>query len=101
MPVWAQVADLDVLLAAGGGLGVDWRRRAQPGGEPIEVEGRMPMDALMDGCIAFGARLRMLRRSKGMSMRALTALVGLSAHSTLADYELRSTTAASRRARGM
>jgi transcriptional regulator with XRE-family HTH domain len=47
----------------------------------------MPMDALTDGCVAFGARLRVLRRSKGMSMRALTGLIGLSAHSNLADYE--------------
>jgi transcriptional regulator with XRE-family HTH domain len=45
------------------------------------------MDALTDGCIAFGARLRMLRRSRGISMRALTGLIGLSAHSNLADYE--------------
>src|SRR5215471_13870557 len=29
----------------------------------------------------------MLRLSKGLSMRALTRLIGLSAHSNLADYE--------------
>lgn len=45
------------------------------------------MDGSPDGYAAFGARLRMLRRSRGVSMRALTAMVGLSAHSNLADYE--------------
>jgi transcriptional regulator with XRE-family HTH domain len=44
------------------------------------------MDAVTDRP-AFGAHLRVLRRSKGLSMRALTDLIGLSAHSNLADYE--------------
>jgi transcriptional regulator with XRE-family HTH domain len=57
-----------------------WRER---------LEGWTPVDALTqtDAQFAFGAQLRMLRRSKGMSMRALTGLIGLSAHSNLADYE--------------
>jgi transcriptional regulator with XRE-family HTH domain len=45
------------------------------------------MDAQIQGFVEFGAHLRMLRRSKGLSMRALTDLIGLSAHSNLADYE--------------
>ena len=34
-----------------------------------------------------GSRLRTLRRQRGLSMRKLTTLIGLSAHSNLADYE--------------
>jgi transcriptional regulator with XRE-family HTH domain len=49
------------------------------------VEGRLLMET--DAQVAYGARLRMLRRSTGMSMRAPTAQIGLSAHSNLADYE--------------
>jgi transcriptional regulator with XRE-family HTH domain len=45
------------------------------------------MDAQIQGYLNFGAHLRMLRRSQGLSMRALTDLIGLSAHSNLADYE--------------
>jgi transcriptional regulator with XRE-family HTH domain len=45
------------------------------------------MDAEIQGYRTFGAHLRMLRRSKGLSLRALTDLIGLSAHSNLADYE--------------
>jgi transcriptional regulator with XRE-family HTH domain len=36
---------------------------------------------------ALGAHMRALRREHGLSMRRMTALIGLSAHSNLADYE--------------
>jgi transcriptional regulator with XRE-family HTH domain len=36
---------------------------------------------------ALGAQMRALRRARGFSMRRMTALIGLSAHSNLADYE--------------
>jgi transcriptional regulator with XRE-family HTH domain len=36
---------------------------------------------------SLGSRLRTLRRSRGLSMRAMTKQIGLSAHSNLADYE--------------
>jgi transcriptional regulator with XRE-family HTH domain len=36
---------------------------------------------------ALGAQMRTLRREHGLSMRRMTALIGLSAHSNLADYE--------------
>jgi transcriptional regulator with XRE-family HTH domain len=36
---------------------------------------------------ALGRELRRLRRSRGLSQRALTKQLGLSAHSNIADYE--------------
>lgn len=37
--------------------------------------------------VQLGAEIRRLRSARGMSQRALTRLIGLSAHSNLADYE--------------
>lgn len=48
--------------------------------------GTEPVDSAPAGT-RLGARLRQLRQERGMSQREFTRLIGLSAHSNLADYE--------------
>jgi transcriptional regulator with XRE-family HTH domain len=43
--------------------------------------------AVTPGAASLGAGLRSLRRQRGLSQRELTRLIGLSAHSNLAEYE--------------
>lgn len=40
-----------------------------------------------DAAVALGHELRRLRQARGLSQRALTKMLGLSAHSNIADYE--------------
>jgi transcriptional regulator with XRE-family HTH domain len=50
--------------------------------EPAEVA-----EENQSGRVMLGRRIRELRLAQGLSQRALTHLIGLSAHSNLADYE--------------
>lgn len=46
-----------------------------------------PAGSAHEAAAALGSEIRRLRERRGMSQRALTRLIGLSAHSNLADYE--------------
>ena len=54
-------------------------------GDPLASSSSSP--STRSALVALGTELRRLRQRRGLSQRELTRLIGLSAHSNLADYE--------------